>query len=129
MEAPLAASIRATCAIPGIFAPVKIENRILCDGYVCDNVPVHIAHMLGAEYVIAVDLTNEGKLEDIHNIFDVIMRAQGLQNREISSFQLAGADLVITPELSGVPATGFSRTPYIIQKGYEAAISTLQRIN
>ncbi len=53
---PLAAALRASSAVPGVFPPLDLDGRLLVDGAVLDNLPVGVARDLGADYVIAVDL-------------------------------------------------------------------------
>jgi NTE family protein len=121
MKAPLAQSIRASCAVPGIFSPVSMNARALCDGLIVDNIPVRIARMLGAKFIIAVDLSCEGEAGEIDNIIQIILRSQSLQDREMAALQLYGADVVIHPDLSAVNFTDFSNASVAIQRGYEAA--------
>ena len=129
MTAPLAQSIRATCSVPGIFSPVEINGRTLCDGLIVDNVPVRVARMLGAEFIIAVDLSDEGRVEELNTIVHILLRAQSLLVEALSRVQLAEADVIIRPDLSGVRFNDFSQTPLVIQKGVETALTQIEEIH
>ena len=128
MVAPLPQSVRASCAVPGIFSPVTLGGRLLCDGMVLDNVPVKIARALGAEFIIAVDLSYEGRSGEATNIISILLRTQALMGAAMSRFEMTGADVVIKPDLSGQRFNDFSHTPAVIQNGYEAAMSAVEEI-
>lgn len=68
-EGDLVAAIRASIAVPGIFTPVKRRDDLLVDGGLVNPVPVNVCRVLGAEYVIAVDL-NRGRLRDHRSAAD-----------------------------------------------------------
>lgn len=128
MVAPLAESVRATCAVPGIFSPVSLNGRMLCDGMVLDNVPVKIARALGAEFIIAVDLSYEGRSGSVGNIINILLRVQGIMGAAMSRYELMGADVVLKPDLSGLRFNDFTQTRAIIQKGVDAAMEKVGEI-
>ena len=122
-EAPLVNSVRATISIPGVFNPVEMGGRALCDGVLVDNLPVGVARMLGAEFVIAVDLSNDEGEVQLGNIFNVILRAQSLQTRMITLSQARGADVLIRPDLRNLSFTDFSQGRQFLERGREAAVA------
>ena len=56
-EGDVARSVRASSAIPGVFEPVRLDGKLLVDGGVAQNLPVKVARAMGADVVIAVDVT------------------------------------------------------------------------
>jgi NTE family protein len=58
-DGSVAAAVRASIALPGLFAPVPRDGRLLVDGGLVNPVPVSLARALGAEVVIAVDLGSD----------------------------------------------------------------------
>ncbi|MFH0921879.1 MAG: patatin-like phospholipase family protein [Fibrobacterota bacterium] len=127
-EAPLVNSVRATCAVPGIFNPVDMGDRMLCDGLLCDNLPVGVAKMLGAEFVIAVDLSNDEGEVSLNNIVNIIVRAQSLQTRTLILPQARAADVLIRPDLRGISFTDFSEGPRFLERGRIAAQNAADEI-
>jgi NTE family protein len=75
-------AVRASSAVPGLFAPVEIEDRMLVDGGVVDNLPVALAYDMGADYVIGVDIASSNQV--IHkpaNFMEVLMSADTIRSR------------------------------------------------
>jgi NTE family protein len=122
MVAPLASSVRATSAVPGIFSPVQINARQLADGLILDNVPVRVARQLGAEFIVAVDLSNEDPGGPYSNIYQIIMRGLNIQGSGLLPLQLYGADVVVRPDLRGLNFRDFSQMSKIIEAGEKAAV-------
>ena len=113
--------VRASCSWPGIFNPVKIDGRLLCDGGIKDSVPTKIARALGADYMIAVDVgfcVRRGKIE---NIFQMILQAFQITGEELNRYQASEADVVIKVDLGDTDQAAFNRAAGIIKKGSEAA--------
>ena len=78
-DGSFAIASRTSCSIPGVFAPVKMNNMMLVDGGVINNIPTDIAYQMGADYVISVDCIGEGYLvKDMKSIFDIIMSSFSL---------------------------------------------------
>jgi NTE family protein len=78
--------VRASTAIPGIFAPVEIDGRLLVDGGVVDNLPVDVVREMGADYVIAVDLFPLPRgTQRPESLFEVMIIAGGLWSGAKSS--------------------------------------------
>ena len=78
---PLSQAIMASSALPGAFNPVEINDRLLVDGGIVENVPVSALRALGANSLIAVDLSEKVKYNEPNDIFDVISNANFYCNR------------------------------------------------
>jgi NTE family protein len=120
---PLINSVRATCSVPGIFNPVEMGGRLLCDGVLVDNLPVGIAKMLGADFVIAVDLSDDEGEVHLNSIFNVILRAQSIQTLALVLPQTRSADVVIRPNLRNLSFTDFAQGRRFLERGREAALA------
>lgn len=124
---PVALAIRASCAIPGIFTPVKINGQLLVDGGVLNNVPARLLKEKGMDMVIAVDVNAaEKKLTEApQNIFEVLIQAyeiiQWNQRRACHSY----ADILVKPALNDISAWDLSQGPLLIERGYEACRQSL----
>lgn len=121
-EGPVAVAVQASCAIPGIFTPVKWEGKLLVDGGLLDNVPASVLGERDLDYIIAVDvgaqIPNSGEPDSIFEImmraFDVIQRQRDKPAHEI-------ADIIIKPELGDISMWDTGKVDLIIERGYEAA--------
>lgn len=102
-EGDLAQAMRASMAIPLVFKPVKIGDMQLVDGGVLNNLPVDVALNMGADYVIAVDLTVNKHKNDLSGLMSLIR--VDLQKYQKNS---EDADVYINPNLKGYGAQDFS---------------------
>lgn len=118
----LAEAMRATMAIPGMFAPVTLNGRILVDGGTLNNVPADVARAMGADVVVAVNVSSatDGFAAPT-NFFDVLGRTMDAMMAMGVAKALQSADLVITPDLRGFPGTDYRRSEEIAARGYQAA--------
>ncbi len=105
----LVQAMRASMAIPGVFTPVRTDNRVLVDGGILNNFPTDVARRLGAEIVIGVDvqadLMKEDKLASVSGVIPQIINLLCMNKHE-ENVQLA--DLVIRPDVKGYSAASFS---------------------
>lgn len=120
-EGSIARAIRASCAIPGIFSPVAIGEKLLVDGGVLQRVPASVVREMGADLVIAVDVgVNVGDYK-IDHIFDVLSKSIDIMSREIHRAQSQDADLVIAPGVDDIGPFDFHRIEEAISRGEAAA--------
>jgi len=124
-EGDLAMAVRASMAVPAVFAPAEIDGRILVDGGIVDNLPVGVVREMGADVVIAVDvgsplLAREAMrtpLDVAYQMVSVLMQEK--TNRSITS--LASGDVLIVPPLGTFSSAAFDEAVSVIPKGVEAA--------
>ncbi len=101
---PIAASVNASCAIPMIFEPVKMYGMILVDGGVLNNVATDIARNYDPSMIIAVNvMANFDTTLVIDNMLDIAYRSFSIASRMLMEGKLGYADVVINPNLSGIP--------------------------
>lgn len=118
--------VQASCALPGIFAPVEIEGELYCDGGVLNKVPCRVLREAGADFVIGVELGNGDRYNKPENIYDVIVRALEIAMRDRVQHELDAADLVIRPDSAGVKAFDFDRNEFLIRQGERAAREAIE---
>lgn len=124
---PIGPAIRASCAIPGIFAPVEIDGRLLVDGGVLNSVPVDVTRSMDPDIVIAVDLNADRRRKKRpENVVDVIYFSFSLMVSHATEEQLKGADVVVSPDLHDVGYYDLKKRELAIQKG---EIAMRERIN
>jgi NTE family protein len=123
----LAEAVRASVAIPGVFQPKVVGDRLLVDGGLKGEVPVDVLHHMGADVVVAVDLGYHPQPHNIRqNIFEILSLAASVLGRELSELKVARyADLVMRPLVFDVGLSQVDRVEYCIEKGRKAAEKAL----
>ncbi len=122
----LTEAIRASCSLPGIFIPRRINGRLLVDGGLIDSVPTRVAQQMGASFIIASDVGFCIRKEKITNIFQMIFQSIQIVGNELNKLQTKPADVTITPQLSSdIDQAAFDKASYIIAQGEKAAMTTL----
>lgn len=119
----------ASAAIPGVLPPVPRNGRLLIDGGWVDKVPVLPTFKLGADVVIAVDIT--AAPADVANYrrgVDIMVRANSIKDATLVGFQRRMADLVIRPEVQRVHWADFGAHDRCIEAGAEATEAILPEI-
>jgi NTE family protein len=117
---PISDAVRASISIPGIFVPVKYRGRLLVDGGVSDRVPVSVAKEMGADIIIAVDVSMVKKNADISSIYDVIMQSIDIMQTEIINIRdVTAADIMLRPSVEQYSSRAFTNIAEIISLGEE----------
>jgi NTE family protein len=114
-------AVSASCAIPGILPPVRIQGWELVDGGWIDRVPVRPARSLGADLVVAVDVVEELDEEtDLSTGLGIVLRTYDITQSALSRLQLAEADVVVCPDVSQVHWSDFGHLDECVRAGAEA---------
>ncbi len=92
-------AVRASCSIPGIFKPVNISGKIYVDGGVVSPVAVEAARRLGADVVIAVDISGDFEASAPDGTIETLLHAISIMYSKLSAVQLSKADVVIKPKV------------------------------
>lgn len=127
-DGPIADAVRASISIPGIFVPEKYNGRILVDGGVRDRVPVSVAKEMGADIVIAVDVSRVKRNAEISSIYDVIMQSIDIMQSEIVNYREIEADIMIRPPVENYSSQAFTNIEEIIKLGEEETKRQLKQI-
>lgn len=122
---PIHEAIRASIAIPGIFTPHHYQGRLLVDGGVIDRVPIDAARLLGADFVLAVDVGLFERLPPVRNVLDVVIQSMDIMEREIFRHRILEADYVVRPKLELMSSTSFSVVGEAIEAGRRAMRASL----
>ena len=121
-KGPLAKVIRASCSIPGIFIPVRIDSQLLVDGGLKSSVPTDVAKKMGADFIVAVDVGFCVKKGKVSNIFQVLFQSLQIIGNELSRFQSREADVAIKVRLGqDIDQMAFHKAKEIIASGEKAA--------
>ncbi|NLP50845.1 patatin-like phospholipase family protein [Bacillus sp. RO1] len=117
---PISDAVRASISIPGIFVPEKVNGRLLVDGGVVDRVPASVAKEMGADIVIAIDVSQVKTNEPIDSIFDVILQTIDIMQNELVKRSETEADIMIRPSVAHYSSRAFTNIEEIIRIGEEA---------
>ena len=121
-------AVRASCSIPGIFIPPVISGRMYVDGGVVSPVAVDAARKLGADIVIAVDLSGDVDSSLPKGTIEVILQSINIMHTKLSAAQLARADIVISPKVGYLGSTDFTKRHEAVLEGEKAALAVLPKI-
>ncbi len=125
----LALAILASMSIPSILKPVKIGDQVLVDGGIIRNLPAEDARKMGADIVIAVDVSSPSLLpEEIETMFDVLDQTLNIQSQKQLQEQYELSDIIIRPEVGRFSATDFDSLDQYIRLGREATEYVLDEI-
>ncbi|MFO7847176.1 MAG: patatin-like phospholipase family protein [Balneolaceae bacterium] len=126
-DGPLHKAVMASTCLPGIFIPVEWENMLLVDGVLCENVPVTPLRDMGAEDVIAVDLTTNRKYKCPEDIIDVMTNTFDVGLNNMIQEQLRDKrTTLIQPELTAYNKADTGKAENLIREGYQATMKILQ---
>jgi len=122
-------AVLASSAIPGFFPPVKDRGRLLVDGNWTSPIPVRSARRLGADVVIAVDISRDAeRQQDYQRGVNLILRANLLLIAALREMQLEEADLVLRPEVGHVHWADFGPAEELVDLGRKVARSHLDKL-
>jgi NTE family protein len=114
-------AVRASSAVPAVFQPVKIGDREYVDGGLVSPVPVRFARLMGAELVLAIDISSPPEGQATGDAMRMLLQTFAIMGKSINTLELRDADVVFRPKLNGVGSADFASRQRAIQAGREAA--------
>jgi NTE family protein len=121
-------AVRASSAVPGVFQPVEINGRDYVDGGLTSPVPAQSARSMGADFVIAVDISNVERRNRLTGTVDVLLQTFAIMGHAISRHELEDADVVIRPKTAEVSSTDFEGRHLAILEGEKAAAAIMPEL-
>ncbi len=118
-------AVRASSAVPAVFQPVKIGTREYVDGGLSAPIPVHHARQMGADFVIAVDISAIPEGAPTGDAARMLMQTFAIMGKTLKNYELKDADLVLQPQLSGVSGADFTTRRQSIKAGRDVTIAHL----
>ncbi len=118
-------AVRASSAVPSVFQPVRIAGREYVDGGLVAPVPVRYARQMGADLVIAVDISNIPQNNTADGVLQVMLQSFAIMGKSINALELRHADVVVQPVLQGVGSADFSARKRSIEAGRAAMLAAL----
>lgn len=124
----LGTAVRASSSVPSVFEPVRIGSREFVDGGLVSPVPVRYAKQMGAEYVLAVDISSPPESGKTGDMFQILMQTFTIMGKSINAFELREADLVVRPALGNVGSADFAARRRSIEAGRVAMQQALPKL-
>lgn len=128
----LAAAIRASMSIPAAFSAVEIEGRLLVDGGMANNLPISVVRDMGADIIIAVDISTPLlKRDELGSLLDIAGQITGFltrRNAEKQILSLSKRDILITPDLGNIKSGDFHQIKEVVPYGVDAAEQSLDKL-
>jgi NTE family protein len=118
-------AVRASSSVPGVFQPVAINGREYVDGGLVSPVPVRAAKGMGADFVIAVDISAKPAHGRTQSALEVLLQTFAIMGQSISKYELAEADVVIRPHTPEIKATDFQGRHLAVLEGEKAVAAQL----
>lgn len=118
-------AVRASSAVPAVFQPVRIGDREYVDGGLVSPVPVRFARQMGAELVLAVDISSPPDGQATGDAMRMLLQTFAIMGKSINTFELRDADVVLRPKLAGIGSADFTARQRAIVAGREAALAGL----
>jgi NTE family protein len=121
-------AVRASSSVPGVFEPVEINGKHYVDGGVVSPVPVDAARQLGADVVIAVDISTKASGTNPQGMINIVGQSISIMGQKLGEQELARADIVIRPKVNQIGAADFEQKDQAIMEGERAALAAMPAI-
>jgi len=121
----LAAAVRASMSVPGAFAPIRLDDKLIVDGGIFNNVPIDVVCSKGATRIIVVDVSSPlASEEKLGSSFAIARQMLDMLMQQRTAAMLAtmkDGDVLIKPRLATVSSAGFDKVAVAIADGESAA--------
>lgn len=121
-------AVRASSSVPGVFQPVTIGSKTYVDGGLVAPVPVRFAKEMGADFIIAVNISTQTDTQATQSNLDVLMQTFSIMGQRLNAYQLKEADVVIQPALGTMKSQDFQGRNNAILAGEQAAAQVMNQL-
>ena len=121
-------AVRASSSIPGVFEPVQIGKFSYVDGGIVSPVPVDAVRGLGAELVIAVDISSKASGKTPDGMLGIVNQSIAIMGQKLGEQELARADVIIRPRVASIGPADFEQRNQAILEGERAALAAMPQI-
>lgn len=121
-------AVRASSSVPGVFQPVTIGKFHFVDGGIVSPVPVDAARQLGADVVVAVDISNKARGQTPGNMLGALNQSIAIMGQKLGEAELARADVIIRPQVLDIGAADFAQRANAILEGEKAALAAMPQL-
>ena len=121
-------AVRASSSIPGVFQSVTIGQYHFVDGGITSPVPVDAARQLGADVVIAVDISSKARGRVPDGMLGTLGQTIAIMGQKLGQAELARADIIIRPQVLDMGSADFTQRAQAILEGEKAALAAMPQI-
>ncbi|MEX8195122.1 patatin-like phospholipase family protein [Comamonas guangdongensis] len=121
-------AVRASSSVPGVFQPVTIGKYHYVDGGIVSPVPVDAVRNLGADIVIAVDISNKARGKAPENMLGALNQSIAIMGQKLGQAELARADIIIRPKVLDIGPADFGQRSSAIVEGEKATTALMPQI-
>lgn len=121
-------AVRASSSVPSIFQPVRIGDHVYVDGGLVSPVPVRFAREMGADFVIAVNISSQADVQPASSSIDVLLQTFTIMGQRLNHYELKEADIVIQPGLGNMKGGDFNGRNVAILAGEKATAAAMAEI-
>ncbi len=121
-------AVRASSSVPSVFQPVRIGTHTYVDGGLVAPVPVRFAREMGADFIIAVNISSQTDAQAAISSLEVLMQTFAIMGQRINHYELSDADIVIQPSLGSMKGNDFNGRNLAILAGEQATFALMAQI-
>lgn len=121
-------AVRASSSVPSVFQPVKIGDHSYVDGGLVAPVPVRFARDMGADFIIAVNISTQADVQAAVSSVEVLLQTFAIMGQRLNHYELKDADIVIQPALGKMAGNDFASRNLAILAGEQAAAAVMPQI-
>ena len=121
-------AVRASSSVPSVFQPVRIGDRSYVDGGLVAPVPVRFVREMGADFIIAVNISSQTDAQAAVSSLEVLMQTFAIMGQRLNHYELKDADIVISPALAKMGSNDFAGRNRAIMAGEQAAAAMMPQI-
>ena len=121
-------AVRASSSVPGVFQPVRIGDRNYVDGGLVAPVPVRYAREMGADFVIAVNISTQAEAQQAVSSVEVLLQTFSIMGQRLNYHELKDADIVIQPGLGKMGSVDFNNRNVAVLAGEQAAAAVMAQL-
>lgn len=121
-------AVRASSAVPSVFQPVQVGGHTYVDGGLVSPVPVRFAREMGADFVIAVNISSQPESQAASSSMEIVLQTFAIMGQSINQYELKEADVVIKPGLGSMKGGDFAGRNLAILAGEQATLARMAEI-
>ena len=121
-------AVRASSSVPSVFQPVRIGNHTYVDGGLVSPVPVRFAREMGADFVIAVNISAQPEAQQAASSLEILLQTFAIMGQSINQYELKEADIVIQPRLGNMKGNDFPGRNTAILAGEQATAAVMAEL-
>lgn len=127
-DGDIATAVRASVSVPGVFIPFQWGDCLFVDGAVTNPTPIDTVHKMGADLVIAVDLSHKGVPSPIVNLLDVMIESINIMQKQMLNYRQEKCNILIQPEVGHISPSSFEAIDECVELGENAAYEMIPQI-